>query len=244
MSCEWKRMKKARLLSLVAIFAALNVVCDSIAGLSIFEYGVWWSLIFLVVPLTGIVLGPYAGFLSTFMGVIIGHFIFFRGTAELLFTLGAPIGAMISGLLFEGKLKVVFAYYTVMFVAYFITPIAWQLPIWGMWNTYLAYAGLLVILTIVRKNPSKLESKGLLRASAICAFVGLEADILFRVFILVPCQTYWHIYRWPLEALRLAWKLNAAVTPVQVALSSLATVMVVSPLIKVIRKKEFLLNSK
>jgi len=244
MSWEWKRMKKARLLSLVAIFATLNAVCDSIAGLSLFEYGVWWSLIFLVVPLTGIVLGPYAGFLSTFVGVIIGHFVFFRETSEFFFTLGAPIGAMVSGLLFEGKWKVVFAYYTVIFVAYFITPIAWQLPIWGMWDTYLAYAGLLVILMIFRKNPSKLESNGLLRASAMCAFIGLEADILFRVFVLVPCQTYWYVYHWPLEALQMAWVLNAAVTPVQVAFSSLVTAMVVSPLIKVIRKKEFLLNSE
>ena len=236
MGYEWRKMKKSRLVSLVAIFAALNVVCDSIAGISVFEYGVWWSWIFLIVPLTGIMLGPYAGFLSTFIGVMIGHFIYFRGAPEFLFALGAPVGAMVSGFLFEGKLKTVFVYYTVLFVAYFTTPIAWQLPVWGMWDTYLAYAGLLVIMMLVRKRSWRFESRGFLRAIVVCAFIGLEADILFRIFLLVPCRTYWLIYGWPVEALQLAWALGAAVTPVQVAVSTFVTAVVGSPLIKVVRE--------
>ena len=243
MRYEWRKMKKSQFVSLVAIFAALNVVCDSITGISLFEYGVWWSWIFLMVPLTGIVLGPYAGFLSTFIGVMIGHFIYFRGTPEFLFTVGAPVGAMVSGLLFEGKWKTVFAYYTVLFVAYFITPLAWQLPIWGMWDTYLAYAGLLVILMLIRKSSWKLESRGLLFAAVMCAFIGLEADILFRIFLLVPCRTYWLIYGWPVELLQWAWALGAAVTPVQVAISTLVTAVVGPPLIKVIRETGFFSKS-
>ena len=239
MRYEWKKMKKSQFVSLIAIFAVLNVVCDSLTGISLFEYGVWWSLIFLIVPLTGIVLGPYAGFLSTFIGVIIGHFIYFRGTPEFLFTLGAPVGAMISGLLFEGRWKTVFVYYTVLFAAYFLTPIAWQLPLWGMWDTYLAYAVLLVILMLVRKSSLKLESRGLLFALVMCAFIGLEADILFRIFLLVPCQTYWLIYGWPVEVLQWVWVLGAAVTPVQVAISTLVTAIAGPPLIKVIRKQDY-----
>ena len=236
-------MKKSQFVSLVAIFAALNVVCDSITGISLFEYGVWWSWIFLIVPLTGIVLGPYAGFLSTFIGVMIGHFIYFRGTPEFLFTVGAPVGAMVSGLLFKGEWKTVFAYYTVLFITYFITPISWQLPIWGMWDTYLAYAGLLVILMLVRKSSWKLESRGLLCAVVMCAFIGLEADILFRIFLLVPCRTYLLIYGWPVEALQWAWALGAAVTPVQVAISTLVTATIGPPLIKVVRKTGFFSES-
>ncbi len=236
-------MKRSRFVSLVAVFAALNVVCDSISGISLFEYGVWWSWIFLIVPLTGIVLGPYAGFLSTFIGVMIGHFIYFRGTPEFLFTLGAPVGAMISGLLFEGEWKTVFAYYTVLFITYFVTPIAWELPLWGMWDTYLAYAGLLVILILVRKSSWKLESRGLLCTVVMCAFIGLEADILFRIFLLVPCRTYWLIYGWPVEALQWAWTLGAAVTPVQVAISTLVTAIIGPPLIKLVRKTGFFSES-
>lgn len=137
--------KKSLFISLVAIFASLNVVCDSLAGIPQFAEGVWYSWIFVIEPLNGIILGPYTGFLSTFIGVMIGHFIYFRGTHEFLFTLGAPVGAMVSGLLFNGKWKIVFMYYTLLFTAYFVTPIAWQLPIWGMWNTYCAYIALCIL---------------------------------------------------------------------------------------------------
>jgi len=242
MRYEGRKMKKSQFVSLVAIFAALNVVCDSIAGISVFEYGVWWSWIFLIVPLTGIVLGPYMGFLSTFIGVMIGHFIYFRGTPEFLFAVGAPVGAMVSGFLFEGKWKTVFVYYTVLFVAYFTTPIAWQLPVWGMWDTYVAYVCLLVISMLVMKSQWKLESSRF-PCVVMCAFIGLEADILFRIFLLVPCRTYWLIYGWPVEALQWAWALGAAVTPVQVAISTLVTVSVGFPLIKVFRETGFFSKS-
>lgn len=231
---ERRKFKNSQFVSLVAIFAALNAACDSIIGISLFEYGVWWSLIFLMTPLTGIVLGPYVGFVSTFIGVIIGHFIYFRGTPELFFTLGAPIGAMVSGLLFEGGWKKVFVYYTALFVTYFITPVAWQLPIWGMWDIYLAYACLLLMMLV--GNSWKLKSRGLLYAGFMCAFIGLEADVLFRIFLLVPCQTYRLIYGWPVEALQLAWGLGAFVTPIQVIVSGLVTAITGPQLIRVVRK--------
>jgi len=234
-------MRKSLFLSLVAVFAALNVVSDSVMGISQFEYGVWWSWIFLIEPITGIVLGPYVGFLSTFTGVMIGHFIFFRGAPEFLFTMGAPVGAMISGLLFRRKWKPVFAYYTVLFIAYFASPVAWQLPIWGMWNTYLAYAGLCTAAFVFpKKGTEKPEGKGFLYPLVLYAFIGLEADILFRIFLLVPCQTYRLIYGWPIQSLQWAWMLGAAVTPVQVALSALVvTPLVGMPLIKLLRKVGF-----
>jgi hypothetical protein len=235
-------MKNSKFLSLIAIFATLNVVCDSVVGIPQFSYGVWSSWIFLIEPVTGIVLGPYAGFLSTFIGVMIGHFIFYEGAPEFLFTLGAPMGTMVSGLLFRGKWKTVFAYYTVLFIAYFATPIAWQLPIWGMWNTYLAYATLCTVaFVLTRKKVEALDSKRFSYSLVLYAFIGLEADILFRIFLLVPCKTYQLIYGWPVETLRAVWMLGAAVTPIQVALSTLLiTPLVGVPIIKILRKIGFL----
>jgi len=232
-------MRKSRFLALIAVFASLNVVCDSFVGIPQFTEGIWYSWIFIIEPLTGIVLGPYAGFLSTFLGVMIGHFIFFRGAHEFLFTFGAPIGAMVSGFLFRGKWKVNLAYYTMLLGIYFITPIAWQLPIWGMWDVYLAYASLLVSITLmVRKGSWKLGSRRqLLYAIVLCAFVGLEADVLFRIFVFVPCQTYRILWKdIDLNVLRLIWVAGAAVTPIQVAISILVTTTIGLPLVKLIRK--------
>ncbi|MDH5635628.1 MAG: hypothetical protein OEY47_03060, partial [Candidatus Bathyarchaeota archaeon] len=121
----------------------------------------------------------------------------------------------------------------------FITPIAWQLPIWGMWDVYLAYASLLVSITLmVRKGSWKLGSRRqLLYAIVLCAFVGLEADVLFRIFVFVPCQTYRILWKdIDLNVLRLIWVAGAAVTPVQVAISILVTTTIGLPLVKLIRK--------
>ena len=233
-NCLLNLTKRKRILPLIIIFASLNVVCDSLVGLPQFSSGVWYSWIFIIEPITGIILGTYAGLLSTVIGVMIGHFIYFRGFHEFLFTIGAPIGTMVSGLIFRGKWKTVFIYYTALLVAYFITPIAWQLPIWGMWNTYFAYL-CLVILTTLGRNVLKLESNKPSYALALSAFIGLEADILFRIFIFIPCQTYQLFYGFTVEALQLIWLTAAFVTPVQVAMSALATVILGPPVIKALK---------
>jgi len=232
--------RKSQFLSLVAIFASLNVVCDSFIGIPQFTEGVWYSWIFIIEPLTGIVLGPYAGFLSALIGVMIGHLIYFRGAQEFLFTIGSPVGAMVSGLLFKGRWKTVFLYYTVLFTAYFLTPVSRQLPIWGMWNTYFAYAGLCIIaLIMTKKRAGRLQARSLSYILPIYAFIGLEADILFRIFIFIPCQTYRSIYGFTVEALQLIWVAGALITPIQVAISALVTLMVGIPLIKILSKTRF-----
>ena len=230
-------MKKSRFVSLVAVFASFNVVCDSLMGLPWVSSGVWYSWIFIAEPITGIVLGPYAGFLSSLIGVMIGHFIYFRGPYEFLFTLGAPIGAMVSGFLFRRSWKAVLTYYTVLFAIYFITPVAWQLPVWGMWDVYLAYASLLVVTVImVKKNSWNPDSRGLLYVMVMCAFIGLEADVLFRIVVFIPGQTYRLFYDYSVETLRLIWMEGAAETPVKVALSTLVTAIVGPPVIRAVRK--------
>jgi len=230
--------KRKRILPLIIIFASLNVVCDSLIGLPQFSSGVWYSWIFIIEPITGIILGTYAGFLSTLIGVMIGHLIYFRGVHEFLFTIGAPIGAMISGLMFRGKWKPVFTYYTLLLMAYFVTPLAWQLPIWGMWNTYCAYMAV-VALIVVQKHGWEPRSSKLPYALALSAFIGLEADILFRIFIFIPCQTYQLFYGFTVEALQYIWGTAALITPIQVAISALTTAIVGPPLIKALKDATF-----
>jgi len=228
---------KTRQLSLIAIFAALGAVFDSIVTPG-FSAGVWFGWIFIISTVAGMVLGPYNGFISTLIAVTIGHYLFPRETAyEFIFTLGAPIGSMISGFMFRGDWKKVFAYYTAMLVFYFVTPISWRLPFWGMWNCYVAYIILITIAALNKFrviNLTKIERRYLL---AICTFLGLEADILFRIFILVPCYGYQIFYGLTPEALALIWVAPAPIiTPVKVALSILATVTVYPPLIRILEK--------
>lgn len=230
-------MKKSQFVSLVAVFASLNVVLDSLMGLPELSSGVWFSWIFIAEPITGIVLGPYAGFLSTLIGVMIGQCIYFRGPYEFLFTLGAPIGAMVSGFLFRKEWKKILAYFTALLMVYFITPMSWQLPLWGMWDTYLAYAALILAIVLITKPKLwKLKSKGLIYTVAMCVFIGLEADVLFRIFVFIPCQTYRLFYDYGVETLRSIWIAGAAETPIKVAISIVVTTIIGPPIIKVLRK--------
>jgi len=77
----------------------------------------------MISPLAGIILGPYDGFISTLIAVMIGHSLIPRETAyEFVFTFGAPIGSMVSGFIFRGEWKKVFALYTIMLASYFARP--------------------------------------------------------------------------------------------------------------------------
>jgi hypothetical protein len=212
-------MRKSQFLAVVAVFAAINVVFDSLMGLPELSSGVWYSWIFIVEPINGIVLGPFAGFLSSLIGVMIGHSIYFRDVYEFLFTLGAPMGAMVAGFLYRGEWKMVLTYYTALL------------------GLYLAYLILLVVAVMMARTGSwNPKSRGLLYVVALSALVGLEADILFRIFILIPGQTYRLFYRYGAESLIPLWVEAAAITPIKVAISVLVTTTVGPPLVKVIKK--------
>ena len=231
-----RSLTKSRTVAIVAVFAALNVIADSITSIPEFPSGVWYSWNFLVAPLTGVILGQLLGFVATSIGVMIGHYIYFVDAFEFLFTIGAPIGAAISALLYKGKWKPVLVYYAALFVAFFITPVAWQLPFWGMWDTYIAFAVLVATVFLIKKGLWKHESKKLPLVLAIAAFVGLEADVLFRIFVFIPGQTYRIFYGFDVEALQAIWVSGAVITPIKVALSTVATVVIGQSLIKALRK--------
>lgn len=235
-----RKITKAQTVAIVAVFAALSVITDSFGGLP--SSGIWYSWNFLMEPLTGIILGPLLGFAATSIGVMIGHYIYFIDAYEFLFTMGAPIGAAVSALLFRGKWKLVLGYYTILFAAYFLTPVAWQLPFWGMWDTYIAFAVLLAVIFLIKKGLWKHESTRLPIVLAVIAFVGLEADVLFRIFILIPCQTYRIFYGWNVEDLQFIWGSGAVITPIKVVLSSMAAVAIGHPLLETLRKAGLLIH--
>jgi len=210
---------RTRELSLIVTFAALGVICDSIVTPG-FSAGVWFGWIFVISPLAGIVLGPLNGFISTLIAVMMGHWLVPRETIyEFIFTLGAPVGSTISGFVFKWKWKKVFAYYTFMLLAYFASPVSWNLPIWGMWDCYVAYIILIAmcILTVIR-GPDDIKR---ISPFTLSAFIGLEADVLFRIFVFMPCQTYYFFYGLPPEALTAIWAGPAPIiTPFKVLLST------------------------
>ncbi|MEM1539907.1 MAG: hypothetical protein QXJ07_00780 [Candidatus Bathyarchaeia archaeon] len=225
---------------LISVCAVFNVICDSLVVPPILPYsGVWLSWIFISESITGILLGPWAGFLSTFIGVMIGHLINYIDVYEFLFTLGAPLGAMISALAFRKRWSIVLIYYLALLGGFFTAPVSWKLPFWGMWDVYLAFATLLFLAVITSRWKSlwNIDSKKrLIYILTLSVFIGLEADVLFRVFIFVPCQTYNLFYGIEVSGLQAIWALGAVETPIKVGLSAVITSILGPPIIDAVRK--------
>ncbi|MHA2405543.1 MAG: hypothetical protein ACXACH_02175, partial [Candidatus Hermodarchaeia archaeon] len=68
--------------------------------------------------------------------------------------------------------------------------------------------------------------------------IGLEADILFRVFVLVPGQTYWFFYLLTPDALYWMWLTAGIITPVKVALGTIFTITVGYSLLRLLPRTE------
>lgn len=231
-----EKIKSSTFVSLVALFASFSIVCDSL-GVPFLPYsGVWNSWIFISEPITGIILGPLTSFFSNFIGVMIGHSINFVDVYEFLFTFGAPIGAMISALVFRGRWGIVLTYYFALLGGFFVVPVSWQLPFWGMWDVYLAFIILfaVAITTTKWKKLWNIKSKArLFYILALSTFIGLEADVLFRIFILIPCQTYRLFYDLDVGALQAIWAVGAVETPIKAAISAIVTILVGPPIIRI-----------
>ena len=218
----------------IALFSAMNAVFDSVPGIPQFQTGVWMSWVFITEPLTGVILGPRQGAIAVLIGVLLGHFVNYRGPAEFLFMMGAPVGAMISGHVFRGRIRVAAVYQTALLAGYFLTPVAWELPIWGMWDTYVVYVLLMWRAVRVSKRFDVWSFRGLIDRwkdrptlrFLFSALIGLESDILFRIFLFIPCQTYSLFYGFNVETLRYIWMGGALVTPFQVAISLVAGALV------------------
>ncbi|MBN2229714.1 MAG: hypothetical protein JW779_08965 [Candidatus Thorarchaeota archaeon] len=213
---------KSQFVAFVAIFTALAVVLDSIPIVPGFYSGVWDSWLFLISPLLGILLGPVVGAVSTLLGSFIGHLIYFRDPFELIFMFGAQLGAFSAGMVYRYQWKPVLVMYSGLLLGYFLTPVSWQLSLWGIWDVVVGFIVILVGSLFTRSGRWPLNDTQTVGLRLILAtIIGLETDILLRIFILVPCQAYWIFYGFTVEQLQILWLGAGFITPLKVLMATL-----------------------
>ncbi len=211
----------------VSIFTALGAVLDVIPIIPGFYSGIWDSWLFLLSPVIGILLGPFYGAVSVGTGSLIGHLIYFRDPFELVFMWGAPLGAATAGFIYEKKWLPVLGIYGSLLGGYLIYPVTWVLPLWGIWDVLVGFALIVVFIFLVNMESDENIRIGMHTLTiAFAAIIGLEADVLFRVFVLVPGQTYWFFYGFTVADLQYIWMSAGIITPIKVLLSSIATIMI------------------
>ncbi|MFW9925960.1 MAG: hypothetical protein ACFFDM_04240 [Candidatus Thorarchaeota archaeon] len=222
----------------VAVFTAMIAVLDVIPTIPGFYAGVWDSWPFLLAPIVGILLGPYLGSLSVALGSIIGHLIYFRDPTEMLFMLGLSLGAAVAGFVYQRRWKPVFGIYSVMLLGYFIYPVTWELPLWGIWDILVGYCIVMIFsfMTIRGRFSDITEMKRILLL-LFTTFIALETDILFRVFVLVPGQTYWFFYGWTPVELALIWSVAGFITPIKVVLAAIVSVTLGLQILRILEQQ-------
>ncbi len=227
----------SRKVAFMAIFAALTAVLDIIPAFG-FTSGVWDSWAFLLSPIIGILLGPYLGAVSVGLGSFLGHVIIPRNTIEFLFMIGLSVGAAVGGFVYQQKWKPVLGIYTIMLLGYFIYPVSWELPLWGIWDILVGY-GVVLVYSIVttRGYWTNTSERYKLLMLVFCSVIALETDILFRVFVLVPGQMWWFYYAITLEDLILWWIGAGFITPIKVVMATIVIVTLGRQLLRTLEQQ-------
>ncbi len=228
---------KSRFVAFVAVFTAMIAVLDVIPTIPGFYAGVWDSWPFLLAPIVGILLGPYVGALSVGLGSFLGHMIYPRDPTELLFMLGLSLGAAMAGFVYQKRWRPVLGIYTALLLGYFIYPVTWGLPLWGIWDVLVGY-GIVLIYTVItiRGGWSEISERKKVLALFFTAVIALETDILFRIFVLVPGQAYWFFYGWTPEILYGIWLVAGFITPIKVIMAAVVAISLGFQLLRILER--------
>ncbi|MGQ9566031.1 MAG: hypothetical protein ACUVT5_05750 [Candidatus Bathyarchaeales archaeon] len=227
-------MRRSVGVALVAVFGALHTVLSMFPGPVGFR-----SWIIIIIPLEGIILGPFLGFSAGFIGYFLGWFI--RPRPEpMFFGLGEPVGALGAGLIAQRKWPHALLLYGMMLLGFFVYPLTASLPLWALWDIYIAFICILIFAFLCRRIKMAVTSThNLPTLLGFAAFIGTEADVLARIFMLVPLNGYqwWGV---PAYVLPDVFVLGAFQTPFEAVISVIATIIIGVPLVKTLQKNKML----
>lgn len=186
-------MRKSLQFSLIAVFAALHSI------LYFLSFGLWRNWAIYLEPLEGILLGPWAGFATAFIGSSVARFL--KPDDFWMFGIIAePLGVLVSAFLSRGRWQESIITYFVMLTAYFVHPLGRTLPLWTVLDVLFAFV-LIFPAAKIGKHVFEKDTKWLAVAIVLVSFVGIATDSLVRVFLLVPCGFYITIFNWSYDIL-------------------------------------------
>jgi predicted membrane protein len=177
-------MRRSRVVSLTAVFAALHAVL----AFASFGFGPWRNWAVYLEPFEGIILGPKIGFFAALLGSAIARMA--APSSDWMFgVIAEPMSVLIAGLLAEAKWKPVLGVYATMLGAYFLHPFGRALPLWTILDVLCAG---FIIYPVARlgNSFSRTDVKRLSVSLALLSFAVIVMDSLVRVFLLVPGGLY------------------------------------------------------
>jgi hypothetical protein len=229
-----------RNLSLVAIFAALYYVLSLIAPISI-PTGVGnldISFAALIASVIGLVLGPYLGTTSAFLGAFVSWVLPPSGgnLFGLPFLISPALNALVTGLIFYKKWKFGFTVFGALVVAFLFTPPI--SPVTENWFVAVAvlFDKIIALLLII---PVALFSKKLSIAKAslfyfLLFFIGNQADNMWGSFIFATPMVY-GLFGYDVAAVRLAFLASPFLYPAVRLIQGFFGMLIAVPLMQALK---------
>ena len=230
------RPRRSLCLTVVAVLAALHIVLSYLPP----PFG-FRRMSIVLEPLEGIIAGPYLGFLAATIGWMGGRFIRPDGFwVENLFGIAEAVGALGAGFLISRRWYLTAAVYAFLLLAFLAHPLAGQIPLWTLWDTYLGFVAVFAAAFFVRRiGDRKANASFLVPAIALIAFVSVELDVAVRVFMLIVGGLY-QIYPIPTNLLAGIFIAGAFQTPLEAAYCILGSTLIGVPVLIALEKGKIL----
>jgi hypothetical protein len=211
-------------ISLIGVFAALHAV------LYLISFGLWRNWSIYLIPLEGIILGPWVGLMTALIGSVTARLI--RPTDFWMFGIIAePIGVLACGLIAKKKWKLLIAIYAAMLASYFIHPFGRLLPLWTIIDILLAFSLIFPITHFLSKSYLKRSSFMI----PLIAFLGIATDALTRIFLLIPAGFY-KLFFWTSETVFFIFVAGAIDSYIEDILVVLVSFLIGVPLMAALKK--------
>lgn len=241
----------SRNIALIAIFAALYYVLSLISpyipavGLPDLKI----QLEALMASVFGLVLGPYLGALSAFLGAFIAWALPPGSMSPYgaPFLLSPPINALVVGLVFYRRSKWAFALFGLLIAAFLFLPPSqpitnyYYVSIAVIWDKVIA---LLLIIPSVRYSQKLSNPKNLPILFFFLSFIGNQADNMWGADIFAVPLIYERIFSLNLDIVRFLFTVSPFIYPaIRFVQAILATIIAV-PLMRSLRNTKWILEEK
>jgi len=232
----------ARNVALVAVFAALyyvlSLITPSVPAIAIPEIKI--SLEALIASIFGLILGPYLGALTAFVGAFVAWTLppGIMSPSGMPFLLSPPVNALVTGLIYYKKWKAGFLVFGLLIAAFLFTPPAQPLPenlyvgVAVLWDKIIA---LLLILPCAKfaKRLSTSGTSSLLYF--LLAFIGNQADNMWGSLAFATPVVYGGIFGLQLETVRFLFVVSPFVYPAIRLVQAVFATIIAVPLMKALR---------
>lgn len=225
--------------ALMTVFAALyyvlSLITPYVPAVGVPEIKI--SLEALIASIFGLILGPYLGTLTAFLGTFVAWTLPPSGMSpySMPFLLSPPLNALVTGSVYYRKWKAGFAVFGLLIIAFLFTPPTQPLSenfyvgVAVLWDKVIA---LLLILPIIKfaKILSKPTNAPLLYLSL--AFVGNQADNMWGALIFAVPVVYEGIFGFPLDAVRTAFVISPFIYPAIRIIQAIIATIIAVPLMR------------